>query len=134
MIASINGWEWVILAVIVLVVVGPERLPDYTRQLGRIIREVRRIAAGAQDRVKEELGPELEELRQFDPRAYDPRRIIREALEDDVAAPGAPAPVTPAPVTPAPGTTGIPAGPGGVGGAKAAGGAEAQLAFDDEAT
>ncbi|WP_454300020.1 twin-arginine translocase TatA/TatE family subunit [Salana multivorans] len=61
-------------------VVGPERLPEYARQLGRLVREVKRIAVGAQERVREELGPEIEDLRQYDPRQYDPRRIIREAL------------------------------------------------------
>lgn len=88
MIGSINGWEWIFLAVVVLIVVGPERLPEYARQLGRLVREVKRIAVGAGERVKEELGPEIEDLRQYDPRQYDPRRIIRDAL-DDRDAPGA---------------------------------------------
>ncbi|ROR97500.1 sec-independent protein translocase protein TatB [Salana multivorans] len=90
MIGSINGWEWMILAVVVLLVVGPERLPEYARQLGRLVREVKRIATGATERVREELGPEIDDLRQYDPRQYDPRRIIRDALADDDAGPTGP--------------------------------------------
>lgn len=131
MIGSINGWEWVILAVIVLIVVGPERLPEYTRQLGRIVREVRRIATGAQNRVKEELGPELDDLRQFDPRQYDPRRIIREALDDDDAR-GQHPPPRAVPGAVAAGAAGV---AGGVAGAAPRdSGPETALAFDDEAT
>ena len=83
MIGSINGWEWIILVVVVLVVVGPERLPQFAAQLGRVVREVRRIATGARERVKEEVGDDLDELRNLDPRRYDPRRIIQDALNDD---------------------------------------------------
>ncbi|PWD50331.1 Sec-independent protein translocase TatB [Serinibacter arcticus] len=90
MIGSINGWEVGILLVVVLLVVGPERLPAYAAQLGRIVREVRAIARGATDRVREELGDSFDDLKDLDPRQYDPRRIVREALLDDPRpAPGA---------------------------------------------
>jgi sec-independent protein translocase protein TatB len=44
------------------------------------------MAASAQDKVREELGPEFDEVdwRALDPRQYDPRRIVREALTDVV--------------------------------------------------
>lgn len=83
MIGSINGFEWVILAGVALVVIGPERLPRYARQLGNLIRELREMARGATARVREEVGPEIDDLTSFDPRQYDPRRIIRDVLADD---------------------------------------------------
>jgi sec-independent protein translocase protein TatB len=82
--AGINGAEFLVLAVIVLLVVGPERLPEYAAQLGRLVRELRRMAMGARDQVRAELGPEFDDVdwTKLDPRQYDPRRIVREALAD----------------------------------------------------
>lgn len=86
MIGSINGYEWLVLVVVALVLIGPERLPSYAAQLGRVVRELRRMAQGASERVREEMGEDLEGLTAFDPRQYDPRRIIRDALADPTTA------------------------------------------------
>ena len=42
------------------------------------------MASAAKDRVKEEMGSDFDDVdwRKLDPRQYDPRRIIREALTD----------------------------------------------------
>lgn len=82
--SGINATEFAVIALIVILVVGPEKLPEFAAQLGRIVRELKAIATGAKDRVKEELGPDLDELKALDPRQYDPRRIVREALAEDV--------------------------------------------------
>jgi sec-independent protein translocase protein TatB len=101
---GINGLEFVVLALLAVVILGPERLPEYAAQLARLVKGLRRMATGAREQLREEVGPELDEVdwRKLDPRQYDPRRIIREALLedfDDVLKPvssGAPAPATPA--------------------------------------
>ena len=74
----------VIVLVIALILIGPERLPRYAAQLGRMVRGLRDLANGAKDRMREEMGPEFDEVEwsKLDPRQYDPRRIIREALQD----------------------------------------------------
>jgi len=81
-----------IIAVIAVFVVGPERLPYYASQLGRLVRSLRDLANGAKDRMREEMGPDFDDVdwKKLDPRQYDPRRIIREALLDD-GTPTAPA-------------------------------------------
>lgn len=73
------------MAVIVFVVVGPERMPEYARQLKDLIKSLRRTAMDAKDDLKDTLGPELDDInwRAYDPRQYDPRRIVREALLED---------------------------------------------------
>lgn len=91
MIGNFSGMELGILLVVVLLVVGPERLPTYAAQLGRVVREVRDIARGARERVKEEMGDSFEELRDLDPRQYDPRRILQQALIDEPASSPQPA-------------------------------------------
>ena len=82
---GINGSEFIVLLVVAAVVLGPERLPHYAAQLGRLVRELRRMAQGASQQMREELGPEFDDIdwRKLDPRQYDPRRIVREALMDD---------------------------------------------------
>jgi sec-independent protein translocase protein TatB len=83
---GINGSEFIVLLAVAAVVLGPERLPRYTQQLTQLIRELRRMATSAQEKVREELGPEFDDVdwRALDIRQYDPRRIVREALTDAV--------------------------------------------------
>ncbi|MEB7503492.1 Sec-independent protein translocase TatB [Arthrobacter koreensis] len=83
---GINGYELIILAILAVAILGPERLPEYASQLARLVRELRRMASGAREQLREEVGPEIDEVdwRKLDPRQYDPRRIIKEALLDDV--------------------------------------------------
>jgi sec-independent protein translocase protein TatB len=81
---GINPAEFLVLAVVAAVVLGPERLPEYAAQLARLVREMRKMAQGASAQVRDELGPEFDDIdwRKLDPRQYDPRRIVREALAD----------------------------------------------------
>ncbi|MCC3273941.1 Sec-independent protein translocase TatB [Arthrobacter zhangbolii] len=115
---GINGYEFIILAIIAVVILGPERLPEYASQLARLVREVRRMATGAREQLREEVGPEIDQVdwRKMDPRQYDPRRIIKEALLDDfddTAKPAAARPAAPAPAGPgaAPSLAKAPAAP-----------------------
>ena len=81
---GVNGWEIVLLALIAVFVLGPDRLPEYAAKLAHGIRRLRVMAEGAKDQLKDQLGPEYEDInwRQYDPRQYDPRRIVKEALLD----------------------------------------------------
>jgi sec-independent protein translocase protein TatB len=82
---DINGGEFVILLVVALVVLGPERLPQYAAQLAKLVRDARGFAVRAREQVRDEMGEEFDDVdwQQLDPRRYDPRRIVREALMDD---------------------------------------------------
>ncbi|MCU1514723.1 MAG: Sec-independent protein translocase TatB [Microbacteriaceae bacterium] len=74
-----------VIAVIAVFLLGPERLPHYASQLAKLVRSLRDMANGAKDRLRDEMGPEFDDVdwKKLDPRQYDPRRIIREALIDD---------------------------------------------------
>jgi len=82
---DVNGGEFLILLVVASVVLGPKRLPEYVAKLARLVRQARAMAEVAKTQLKEQMGPEFDEVdwAQFDPRRYDPRRIIKEALLDD---------------------------------------------------
>jgi Sec-independent protein translocase protein TatA len=41
---GINGPEFLLLLLIGILVIGPQRLPEYTQKLTNLVREVRRIA------------------------------------------------------------------------------------------
>ena len=74
-----------ILLVLALFILGPERLPGYAKAFAQFIKKMRAMANSAQTQMKDELGEGFEDLdwKKLDPRQYDPRRIIREALLDD---------------------------------------------------
>jgi len=77
-----------LIGVIIVFLVGPDRLPAYSAKLARFVRSLRDMANGAKERMRDELGPDFDEMewKKLDPRQYDPRRIIREALTEDEAA------------------------------------------------
>lgn len=81
-----------LVGVIAVFLLGPDKLPSYAAKLGRLVRTLRDYANGAKVRMKEEMGPEFDEVdwKKLDPRQYDPRRIIREALLDDEPVAAAP--------------------------------------------
>ena len=90
---NIGPMELVVLALVGIIVLGPDRLPGVTRDAARLIRQLRDMATGARSQLKNELGPEfadvdLDALREL--RSLNPRSAISRALlgdDDDVAAP-----------------------------------------------
>ena len=76
--------EMAVIALVAVLVFGPDRLPDLARQAGRFLRQMRNLANAARDDLRAELGPEFSdlELRDLDPRAIV-RKHIMEAMEDD---------------------------------------------------
>lgn len=64
MFANIGWGEMLLLVVIGLVVLGPERLPGAIRWASGAIRQTRDYLSGATNELREELGPEFEDLRQ----------------------------------------------------------------------
>lgn len=86
MTVGINGAELIILIVLAVLILGPEKLPEYARKLTQWIRQMRQMAEGAKAQFKEETGTDFDEIdwRRYDPRQYDPRRIIKDALSEPV--------------------------------------------------
>ncbi|MBB4735569.1 Sec-independent protein translocase TatB [Micrococcus cohnii] len=84
---GINGSEFIVLILLAIIVLGPDKLPEYTRQFTAWLRKMRDMAEGAKTQFKEETGSDFDEIdwRKYDPRQYDPRRIIREALREPAA-------------------------------------------------
>ena len=81
-----------LIGLIAVLLIGPDRLPMYAAQFGRLVRSLRDMASGAKDRMREEMGPDYDDIdwKKLDPRQDDPRRIVREALLEDEEKPVAP--------------------------------------------
>jgi sec-independent protein translocase protein TatB len=78
---GISGEKLLILGLIAVFVLGPDKLPHYAQQLARLVKSLKRMAEGAKGQLQTEIGQEVN-WQQLDPRQYDPRRIIREALAE----------------------------------------------------
>lgn len=60
---DVGFWEMFVLAVLALVIFGPERLPGIARSVGQTVGRIRREASATFDTLREEA--ELAELREF---------------------------------------------------------------------
>ena len=64
MFANVGWGEMFLLVVVGLVVLGPERLPGAIRWTAGVIRQARDYLSGATSQLRDELGPEFDDLRQ----------------------------------------------------------------------
>lgn len=64
MFANVGWAEMLVLVVIGLVVLGPERLPGAIRWTGSALRQARDYVSGATSQLREDFGPEFEEFRE----------------------------------------------------------------------
>lgn len=64
MFANVGWGEMLVLVVIGLVVLGPERLPGAIRWTSNTVRQARDYISGATSQLREDLGPEFDDLRQ----------------------------------------------------------------------
>src|SRR3954465_7482000 len=69
--------EIAVILFVAVLVFGPDKLPDFARQAGRMARKMREFAQEARDELREELGPEYADL---DLRDLDPRAIVRKHI------------------------------------------------------
>lgn len=75
--------ELAVIALVAIVVFGPDKVPELAKQAGAMLRKAKEFANSARDDLREELGPEFAdlELRDLDPRTIVRKHII-EAMED----------------------------------------------------
>lgn len=79
-------WEKLLLiGLLAAILIGPDRLPKLAEGLARILHRGGELVRTARTRLREEVGSEMDEVdwRKLDPRQYDPRRIIRDALKEE---------------------------------------------------
>lgn len=77
---NIGPMEFVVLAAVALIVMGPDKLPQLTKDAARMLRTLRDLAQGARSQLNNELGPEFAD---FDLASLNPRTAIKNALLGD---------------------------------------------------
>jgi sec-independent protein translocase protein TatB len=74
---GIGPLELVVIAIVAVLVFGPDRLPEFARTAGRVLRQVRQMVSNAQNDLRSELGPEFADLELQD---LNPRNFVRKHL------------------------------------------------------
>jgi sec-independent protein translocase protein TatB len=64
MFANVGWGEMLVLVIAGLVILGPERLPGAIRWTSSALRQARDYVSGATSQLREDLGPEFEDLRE----------------------------------------------------------------------
>jgi len=98
---NINGWELVVVAVLFIVLFGPERLPEAAVQLGRAVRDFRRATEAATEELTRELEAAAQETRAAEAQIRRAGADVRDALAGPAAPPPATPPDAPPPAAPA---------------------------------
>jgi sec-independent protein translocase protein TatB len=78
---DLSIWKLLVLALIGLVIFGPDQLPRIAAQAGRALRDLRQIAENARADLTEGLGPEF---RDFDFNDLNPRHFVRKHFWDEM--------------------------------------------------
>ena len=78
---GIGPLEVVVIAIVAILVFGPDRLPEFARTAGRVLRQVRQLVSNAQNDLRSELGPEFANLELQD---LNPRNFVRKHLLEGV--------------------------------------------------
>jgi sec-independent protein translocase protein TatB len=76
--------ELIGIAVVALIVLGPEKLPRYAADAAKMLRAVRKMASDARNEVTKELGPELSSLGDLNPRGLIRKHLLEPVDLDDI--------------------------------------------------
>lgn len=82
---NLSGSEVIFLLLLALVILGPEKLPDFIRKVGRVYAEVRKMSTGFQTELRQAMDEPMRELRET-------AELTRRAVTFD---PDTPRPTTP---------------------------------------
>jgi sec-independent protein translocase protein TatB len=76
--------ELIGIAIVALIVLGPEKLPRYAADAAKMLRTVRKMASDARTEVTKELGPELSSLGDMNPRGLIRKHLLEPVDLDDL--------------------------------------------------
>ena len=83
---DIGFWELVIIALVALIIIGPEHLPRLARDAGRIVRKTRNFINGAKREIEKEL--KLDQINDLDESINHLDGLLKEApdriIQDEI--------------------------------------------------
>jgi sec-independent protein translocase protein TatB len=80
---DLSVFKLLVLAVLALVIFGPNELPKVAARAGSLLRDLRRIADSAKNDLRAGLGPEFQD---FDFNDLNPKHFVQKHLMDDLEA------------------------------------------------
>ena len=72
--------EMLVIAMVAMLVFGPDKLPELARQFGGFVRTVKQMAENAKNDLGREMGEDFSNLSLRD---LDPREVVRKNFLDD---------------------------------------------------
>jgi len=81
---GIGGGEFITLALLALILIGPDKLPQFSRDAAKFLNRVRNMANSATAELRENLGPGYEDLQVTD---LHPKTFIKKHLSEALAEP-----------------------------------------------
>ena len=82
--SGIGGSEFILLCLIGLLILGPERLPRVAREIGRWVGKARQMTRSLQRQLEEEI--DVEKNFGFDPKELNPQNLMK-PRDDDTFSP-----------------------------------------------
>ena len=81
MLFGIGGGELLALLLAAVILLGPEKIPEFSKKAARVVHYLRNVANTATDHIKQELGPEYADL---DLKDLNPKTLLQKTLLDDI--------------------------------------------------
>jgi sec-independent protein translocase protein TatB len=83
---NIGAGEFIALAVLALILIGPDKLPEFAQSAAKFLQKVRNMANTATAELRENLGPGYEDLQVTDlhPKKFIKKHLDNYATENDV--------------------------------------------------
>lgn len=78
MFLDFGAGELIGLAILGMVLVGPDKLPGLAGQAAKLIKKARKLATSATNELKENLGPGFEDLKPAD---LNPKTFVKKQIE-----------------------------------------------------
>ena len=87
---DVGAAELMVLVVAAVFIFGPDKLPEFAREAGRMLRRLRRLTTNARADLDRELGPGFAgmDLADLNPRTLIQRHVL-DVIDDDSDAPPA---------------------------------------------
>ena len=83
---KIGAMELVVIFIVALLVIGPDKLPQYARKFGAAMREFRKASQGVTQEIRESVIDPLEEAQKPLREAMEPLEDISKGLKSDLSA------------------------------------------------
>ena len=93
---KIGFTELILVAIVAFVVIGPDKLPEYARKLGKMLRELKKYTGAASEEIQKNVVEPLNEIQAPIKEAVAPLTDIKKDIDDRMSPRALPTSVRPA--------------------------------------